>query len=82
MHLPESRWELCIDGYVLSSLFLISFFNLLEGQTRQRAFVFYVIITLENLVCLVLFLSLVGISNSTFAVVAVAVIVGGTVLGT
>jgi hypothetical protein len=79
---PQNRWEKCIYSCVVGVMYCFSFFNLLEGQSRRRAFAFYVIIIVENLACLVLFLSLDGIPKSGFAVVAVAVIVGGTVLGT
>jgi hypothetical protein len=77
----QTPWEECIYNCVVGVIYCFCFFNLREGQSRQRAFAFYVIIISQNLVCLGLFLTLAGIPKPGFVEVAVAVIVGGTVLG-
>ena len=77
----QTAWEECIYNCVVGVIYCFCFFNLREGQSRQRAFAFYVIIISQNLGCLGLFLSVAGISKPGFVEVAVAVVVGGTVLG-
>ena len=77
----QTPWEECIYNCVVGVIYCFCFFNLREGQSRQRALAFYVIIISQNLGCLGLFLTLAGISKPGFVEVAVGVIVGGTVLG-
>jgi hypothetical protein len=78
----KTVWERFLYSWVVGTMYFYSFFNLKEVQSRQRACAFCVIIISQNLVCLGLFLSLVGISKSAFVEVAVGAIFGGTVLGT
>ncbi|PSN31588.1 hypothetical protein C0J52_26829 [Blattella germanica] len=74
-------WEECIYNCVVGVIYCFSFFNLQEGQSRRRAFTFYIIIVSQNVGCLGLFLGLSRVSKSGLAEVASAIIIGGTILG-
>ncbi|KAJ9591567.1 hypothetical protein L9F63_001921 [Diploptera punctata] len=74
-------WEECIYNCVVGVIYCFSFFNLQEGQSRRRAFTFYIIIVSQNVGCLFLFLTLAGATKSGLVEVATAMIIGGTVLG-
>ena len=76
-----SPWEECIYNCVVGVIYCFSFFNLQEGQSRRRAFTFYIIIVTQNVGCLGLFLTLAGVTKSGLVEVAAAMIIGGTVLG-
>ena len=50
----ENKVEEVFFDCVIGVIYCFNFFNLKEGQTRWRALLFYTVIGLENVACLVL----------------------------
>lgn len=73
-------WEDRVYDAVVGVVYCFSYFNICEGCSRKRIFTFYVIVSVENIVCFILALVLYKMSPVA-VIVSGVLIVGGIFIG-